>query len=428
MLFRSTLVTLCLVLAIASAAHAAVAPIRAESFQTLLQEHKYVLINFHAKWCPFSRKLGPMYAELSEELGSSVYFASVDVDEDKTLVNAEHVVGVPTLKLFRNGAFVAKYAGKLEKQDLKNWIESHLISIRPLDSCAARAARVNKKPIFVAFYKHIHQSAVSSAPVDNHFEFAAHVARTAGDKLVVLEHDDASRPLSTELGGSNIRSPAFALIDWISSDSHNFELRVRFFDDSKGYTMDSLSQWAVSCVEGKMCHYIRSSAPATVPTLSASSFDPFIQDAHHDVLVAFVDKGRVHDAQQMMREVRTLIGDVQSVRIAVVDVDSVAPAVATMTRHIGAKIVPSVWMFPASNKNRPSIAFVSLSDKLSPSVVARFAAQSASTKFELRHHDAPSNHGADRTIEVDPMPTWLDRLADIATVFAKWLGIYWLEL
>lgn len=124
-----TIFAVSLLLLLSASVNAAVSPISSETFRDTLKSQEFVLVNFYvrcflalihsskartpwpslthvfvcnqAQWCPFSKKMAPIYSQASEELNSLAHFASVDVDADKHLTSLEHVAVVPTLKLFR---------------------------------------------------------------------------------------------------------------------------------------------------------------------------------------------------------------------------------------------------------------------------------------------------------------------------------------
>lgn len=295
-----------------------------------------------------------------------------------------------------------------------------------MESCQARAARMQRKTLVIAFYENHVNTGISSAPLDSHSAALVAISRAvSADKVAIFEHDETANPIAVELGSADLKKPAYALVDWVPISDSMFKLRVRFFDSSKPYSLDSLIQWVQQCSEGKECPVFSGGNPASsnIDVLTTANFDSYVNDNAHDILVAFVDKERLESAKALMQQVRTKIGKVDSVRLAVVDADSVPRAVEVMKTHIGSKVVPSVWMFPAGvQKEHPSIAFISLSEPSSPQILAQFAAQTANLKFALSN---PENSNSTTL-------TWTSRPAKpwwryLFTTVARWLGVFWIE-
>eukprot|EP01122_Echinamoeba_exundans_P010236 TRINITY_DN3783_c0_g1_i1.p1 TRINITY_DN3783_c0_g1~~TRINITY_DN3783_c0_g1_i1.p1 ORF type:complete len:421 (-),score=91.50 TRINITY_DN3783_c0_g1_i1:111-1373(-) len=416
-----TIFAVSLLLLLSASVNAAVSPISSETFRDTLKSQEFVLVNFYAQWCPFSKKMAPIYSQASEELNSLAHFASVDVDADKHLTSLEHVAVVPTLKLFRNGAFVGSYQGKLEYESLKEWIQKMTVSFPSLESCASRAARMERKTLFVAFYKNSVNPTLSSAPVDSHSAALAAVAHAVGDKAAVFEHDEESRSLAAELGGSGHQNPAFALIDWVPRSEHEYSLRVRFFDDSSPYSLESLAAWASGCIEGKECRFVTSQPRShVVVELSEANYESFVNDPDHDVIVAFSNKVSVSYFKDVLERTNVATGGVKTLRFAVVEVDEVPSAKKFMSTRL-TPVVPSVWIFPAGeNKSNPSISFLSLPPQNPEEFLARWAALKATHKFKPIHSD-PSDK------EVTHDESRASYWRRVLSILSYWLGAYWVE-
>lgn len=58
------------------------------------------VLYFTAKWCPPCRRIGPFFAELSEET-PSVTFGKVDIDENGDAAQMAGIMSVPTFKFFK---------------------------------------------------------------------------------------------------------------------------------------------------------------------------------------------------------------------------------------------------------------------------------------------------------------------------------------
>jgi protein disulfide-isomerase A1 len=75
-------------------------------FHDAIKEYDYVLVNFHALWCRYSKKLKPEWKKLVETLkteNSKVKLAKVEAYDEKKLAEEYGVEGYPTIKLFIKG-------------------------------------------------------------------------------------------------------------------------------------------------------------------------------------------------------------------------------------------------------------------------------------------------------------------------------------
>jgi thioredoxin 1 len=82
-----------------------------------------VVVDFWAEWCGPCKMIGPALEELSEEYGSTVKIAKINVDENPNSPAALGVRGIPALFLFKDGEVVSNKTGAAPKAALKDWID-----------------------------------------------------------------------------------------------------------------------------------------------------------------------------------------------------------------------------------------------------------------------------------------------------------------
>lgn len=82
-----------------------------------------VLVDFYAEWCGPCKILSPLLEQISEEL-TDLNIVKVDVDNEQEIAMENGVLAMPTMILFKDGIKVDQKVGVMEKEDLKNWIES----------------------------------------------------------------------------------------------------------------------------------------------------------------------------------------------------------------------------------------------------------------------------------------------------------------
>ncbi len=84
-----------------------------------------ILVDFGAGWCGPCRMLGPIFEELSGEIGQ-VKFAKVDITECEEIAQKFSVMSIPTIILFKDGKEEDRMMGLVPKDALKDWVESKL--------------------------------------------------------------------------------------------------------------------------------------------------------------------------------------------------------------------------------------------------------------------------------------------------------------
>lgn len=90
---------------------------------SVLQASTPVLVDFYAPWCGPCKMLAPLLEQVAGEMAGRVKFTKLNVDEAPEIASQYDITGVPTLKLFRNGAAVDEVVGMLPPAVLKRWLE-----------------------------------------------------------------------------------------------------------------------------------------------------------------------------------------------------------------------------------------------------------------------------------------------------------------
>jgi len=95
-----------------------------ESFDSVLKNHKLVLIDFWAPWCGPCRKVSPILDEISNECG--LWVGKLNVDENPVKTAEYSVTTIPYMVLFKEGRPVKKIIGAKPKhvllEELSEWI------------------------------------------------------------------------------------------------------------------------------------------------------------------------------------------------------------------------------------------------------------------------------------------------------------------
>ncbi|MCA6500881.1 MAG: thioredoxin, partial [Chitinophagaceae bacterium] len=82
-----------------------------ETFRSIIQSEKPVLVDFTATWCGPCKMLSPILEQLHERMGESVRIIKIDVDKNPALSAELQISGVPTLILYKQGKQLWRQSG-----------------------------------------------------------------------------------------------------------------------------------------------------------------------------------------------------------------------------------------------------------------------------------------------------------------------------
>jgi thioredoxin 1 len=95
-----------------------------QSFNSTLEAHDLVLIDFWAPWCGPCKKVSPILDEISEERG--LWVGKLNVDENPVKSAEYSVTSIPYMVLFKSGQPVKTITGAKPKhvmlKELSEWI------------------------------------------------------------------------------------------------------------------------------------------------------------------------------------------------------------------------------------------------------------------------------------------------------------------
>ncbi len=88
------------------------------NFETIINDTKPVIVDFHALWCGPCKVQSPILKELAAELGDRVKVIKIDVDQNSAISSQYQIQSVPTLIVFKNGKPVWRQSGVVSKANL----------------------------------------------------------------------------------------------------------------------------------------------------------------------------------------------------------------------------------------------------------------------------------------------------------------------
>ena len=84
------------------------------------------VIDFSAEWCGPCKMLAPVMEEVSEELGDSVSFYNIDVDQNMDIAQQYRIVSIPALLVLKKGEKVDMQIGFQPKDGGVEFIKKNL--------------------------------------------------------------------------------------------------------------------------------------------------------------------------------------------------------------------------------------------------------------------------------------------------------------
>ena len=90
------------------------------NFDTIINEDRPVIVDFHALWCGPCKVQSPILKQVADELGDRVKVIKIDIDQNQAIAGRFNIRSVPTLMVFKNGEVKYQQAGVHTKPQLMN--------------------------------------------------------------------------------------------------------------------------------------------------------------------------------------------------------------------------------------------------------------------------------------------------------------------
>ena len=93
------------------------------NYDALTKEHKLLVVDFWAPWCPPCRALTQIIEELATDYKGKVGIGKCNVDENRELTNQFGISSIPAVFFIKGGKVVDSHLGYCEKKVLKEKID-----------------------------------------------------------------------------------------------------------------------------------------------------------------------------------------------------------------------------------------------------------------------------------------------------------------
>lgn len=81
------------------------------------------IVDFWAEWCGACKQMEPVINSLAGDYGDDVFFAKLNVGEDREAALEYQISSIPTILFFKDGELVDRIIGTVPKKELEEKIE-----------------------------------------------------------------------------------------------------------------------------------------------------------------------------------------------------------------------------------------------------------------------------------------------------------------
>jgi len=85
-----------------------------------------VVVDFWASWCMPCQILKPVLEKVSSDYGGKFELAKVNVDQARQSAAAYGIMGILSVKMFKNGEVVDEFTGALPEEKIREWLNKNL--------------------------------------------------------------------------------------------------------------------------------------------------------------------------------------------------------------------------------------------------------------------------------------------------------------
>ena len=102
-----------------------VQPIQGPEFESLVEKHAILFVDFWAPWCAPCKQFKEVYANISAQY-PDIFFGSVNIEQEPTLGELFELRSIPHLMVFKQGIAIYSESGSMPESTLKELVEQAL--------------------------------------------------------------------------------------------------------------------------------------------------------------------------------------------------------------------------------------------------------------------------------------------------------------
>lgn len=96
------------------------------SFNDVIRNHRVVVVDCWAIWCPPCYMIAPIIEELAKDYAGKIVFGKLNVDKNHKTAGEYGIMSIPTLLVFKDGKIVDRIIGAMPRRALESKITQHL--------------------------------------------------------------------------------------------------------------------------------------------------------------------------------------------------------------------------------------------------------------------------------------------------------------
>lgn len=93
-----------------------------QEFLNSIKNEPKVIVSFYAKWCEPCHKMQPYIIKMQDELKDKIKIVRLDADQNKSLLEALKLDGLPVILIYENGKETFRKIGLMSEDELRKHI------------------------------------------------------------------------------------------------------------------------------------------------------------------------------------------------------------------------------------------------------------------------------------------------------------------
>lgn len=177
-----------------------------------------VLVDFWAPWCGPCRMLAPVLERLAPEYADRVVMVKLDTDENPATAQRFEIRGIPAVKLYKDGAVIAEFAGAQPEPTIRAFLDKHCQS--PAAEHVARAREALERGDLEAADRAVGDALAATTDHPGALIVAARVAYARGQ---LVDAAAMARLVSTRAREASEAHELIALVELAGAGSAGLE-------------------------------------------------------------------------------------------------------------------------------------------------------------------------------------------------------------